>query len=129
MAHEEELRQAIDLIKSGKKQDSIPILKGILKTDKNNERAWMWMSACVDSTEDKRYCLQEVLRIDPNNETAKSALDRLQPMPIVDDIVTQPPDPFNQIKRGTLPAWAYILIILTLIAVYLVIMSGAIEIF
>jgi predicted Zn-dependent protease len=130
MAHEEELKQAIALIKSGMKQDSIPILKGILKTDRNNERAWLWLSACVEKTEDKKYCLGEVLRINPNNEGAKIALGRLEPAPAVDDIVqSQVPDPVRQLKQGTLPAWAYVLIILFLATIYIVFMSGAIEIF
>ncbi|MBE3116136.1 tetratricopeptide repeat protein [Candidatus Bathyarchaeota archaeon] len=78
MAQEEELKQAITLIRAGNKGEAVPILKTILKTDRNNERAWFWMSACVDKIEDKIFCLHEALRINPNNENVKTALSKLE---------------------------------------------------
>ena len=96
MTQEEELRQAIAFIKGGNKSGAVPILMGIIKADGNNERAWLWMSACVDKTEDKIYCLQEVLRINPNNESAKKAKSKLEelPEPTLQEIapaITNPP--------------------------------------
>ena len=75
---EEDLKKAIVLIKAGNKSDSVPILKNILKTNRNNELAWLWLSVCADNTEDKKYCLQEALRINPNNEHVKKALEQMQ---------------------------------------------------
>ena len=77
MAYETELKQAIDLIKAGSKQDALPILKTILKSDKDNERAWLWMTACANNVADRRYCLEQVLRINPNHEKAKAALAKM----------------------------------------------------
>ncbi len=70
---DDELQQAIVLIKAGNKSEAVPILKGILKTDRNNELAWLWLSACLDLPEDKRNCFRETLRINVNNSEAKSS--------------------------------------------------------
>ncbi|MBE3144763.1 MAG: hypothetical protein IMZ61_12710 [Planctomycetes bacterium] len=78
MRQEEELKQAITLIKAGNKSEAIPILKTIIKTDRNNEGAWLWMSTCADRREDKIYCFHEAMRINPNNENAKKALSKLE---------------------------------------------------
>jgi restriction system protein len=78
MAQEKELKQAINLIESGNKSEAIPILKTILKKDRNNELAWIWLSGCVDNSEDKIFCFTEALRINPNNETTKVQLHRLE---------------------------------------------------
>jgi hypothetical protein len=82
MTEEEGLKQAIALIKAGKKNEAVPILKSILKTNRNNELAWLWLSTCADKQDDKIYCFQEALRINPNNEPAKKALEQLKPQSI-----------------------------------------------
>lgn len=72
----EKLQQAIANIKSGNKNQGQQLLAQILQTEPNNETAWLWMSAVVD--EDKRkYCIERVLKINPNNEVAKQALENL----------------------------------------------------
>jgi hypothetical protein len=81
MAQEAQLNQAIAFIKAGNKNEAIPILKNIIKTDRDNELAWLWMSACVEKAEDKKFCLNEALRINPNSEHTKKALDQLEPKP------------------------------------------------
>jgi len=74
---EEKLKQAITLIRAGKKSEAIPIIKDILKLNRDNENAWLWLSVCADQPEDKKYCLQEALRINPNNEHTKKGLAQL----------------------------------------------------
>ena len=72
----EKLPIAIEAIKAGNKQLGQQLLAQILQSDPNNEQAWLWMSAVVD--EDKRkYCIERVLRINPNNVIASQALSQL----------------------------------------------------
>lgn len=72
----EKLPIAIKAIKAGNKQLGQQLLAQILQSDPNNEQAWLWMSAVVD--EDKRkYCIERVLRINPNNILASQALNDL----------------------------------------------------
>jgi tetratricopeptide (TPR) repeat protein len=72
------LNYAVQLVKSGNKQGALPILKEIVQDDPNNENAWLWLYSCSDRTEQKRYCLQQALRINPNNQNARKALDNLE---------------------------------------------------
>ena len=82
MSQEEDgLKQAIALIKTGKKTEAVPILKSILKTNRNYEPAWLWLAFCVETTDDKIFCFREALRINPNNEQVKKALEQLEPNP------------------------------------------------
>ncbi|MBN1429093.1 MAG: hypothetical protein JXB07_11960 [Anaerolineae bacterium] len=70
------VQRAIDLIKSGDKQGGQRILAQVLKTDPQNELAWLWMSTVVDRDK-RRYCLEKTLSINPDNVQAKQALELL----------------------------------------------------
>jgi uncharacterized protein YjbI with pentapeptide repeats len=74
----DKLQQAITLIKSGDKQSGGRLLAEILKAEPRNETAWLWMSSLVDNDEQRRYCLEQVLTINPNNQLAKKGLAKLQ---------------------------------------------------
>lgn len=37
-------------------------------------QAWLWLAAEADTLEDKRLCLEAVVRLDPENEAASLAL-------------------------------------------------------
>ena len=66
----------------GKKNEAVPILKIILKLNRDYELAWLWMSVCIDEPQDKKFCLHEALRINPDNQNAKKAFEQLEPQPI-----------------------------------------------
>jgi len=75
---ENSLEKAIDLVKSGGLAEGEILLTGIVKSEPNNERAWQWLSVCVIPEDQKRHCLKQVLRINPNNEDAKKLLESLE---------------------------------------------------
>jgi formylglycine-generating enzyme len=58
------------------------------KTRSKNELAWLWMSKCVDKKEFKIDCFQKVLEINPSNETAQKALQRIMAL----DFANQSPE-------------------------------------
>jgi len=68
------LKEAIDAIKAGDKQAGRKLLVEIIKAEPRNEIAWLWLTKAVDTLEDQRRCLEQVLEINPNNETAQKAL-------------------------------------------------------
>lgn len=72
------LQEAIALIKSGKKKEGGQMLAEIVKKDPRNINAWLWLSSCVNSDPQKIFCLNKVLEIDPNHNVARSALSKLQ---------------------------------------------------
>ena len=73
-----DLQNAISLIKSGHKEEGQAILIQILEDDPQNEKAWIWMSAVVDTDEMRLECLEEVLKINPNNQAAQKGAAKLR---------------------------------------------------
>ena len=49
----------------------------LVEIDRENEQAWFWLSRAVESDEQKRICLENVLILDPENEVAKEELDKI----------------------------------------------------
>ncbi|RMG89474.1 MAG: hypothetical protein D6712_01635 [Chloroflexi bacterium] len=72
------LLDAIELIKLGKRRDAVTLLKALIREDSDFEDAWLWMSVAVDSIDQSVICLDNVLRINPNNAYAAGALYRLR---------------------------------------------------
>lgn len=72
-----ETERAIALIKQGNVAEGAKILSTIIKTEPDNEQAWLWMSACVGDREKKIYCLQRVLQINPSSNAARKGLGAL----------------------------------------------------
>jgi hypothetical protein len=74
---EKELNQAIQLIKSGEKEAGKGILIGVVRNDPYNENAWLWLASVTDA-EQRVYCLQKALAINPQNEQVRSYLSKLK---------------------------------------------------
>lgn len=74
MADEPLLQEAIDAIQEEKFDRARDILTRLLRADQKNPTYWLWMSAAVQTAKEKRYCLETVLRLDPDNELAQQGL-------------------------------------------------------
>lgn len=103
---------AVKAFRAGKKAEARALLEKATDLDQNNEQAWMWMSAVVDSTEDQRICLENVLYINPNNADAKRGLEILAaksrssgaaPTPAPDKPSPAQTDPFADASFATTP--------------------------
>jgi hypothetical protein len=75
----QQLRKAISAIKAGDKKTGRKLLANLLGENPENEAGWLWMSVTVTDAEKKKYCLKQVLRINPSNEKALESLRKLQP--------------------------------------------------
>src|SRR5215211_1196292 len=87
------LQQAIALIKAGNKKQGGQMLADIVKSDPRNVNAWLWLSSCVNTDEQRIYCLKKVLAIDSNHKVALSALSKLQQtaeLPTEQEIIGEP---------------------------------------
>jgi tetratricopeptide (TPR) repeat protein len=73
--------EALSAIQAGDRARARDLLTRLLKTDKENPDYWVWMSAVVETTKERTYCLKEVLRLDPQNPSAKRGLAMLGAMP------------------------------------------------
>ena len=73
------LKEGIQAVKAGQREQAKALLMQVIAADDKNERAWLWLSGAVDTDEDRRICLENVLTINPDNELAKKGLARLKP--------------------------------------------------
>lgn len=70
----DKLDTAINLIKNGDRRSGRKILIETLKTDPMNEAAWLWLAHIVEDDQQRRDCLNRVLKINPNNQSVHHAL-------------------------------------------------------
>jgi hypothetical protein len=72
------LLDAIDLIKSDEREDGLCLLRELIREDNDFEDAWLWMSVAVESLDQAALCLDNVLRVNPENAAAAGALHRIR---------------------------------------------------
>lgn len=71
------VRAGVEAYRAGKRAEARTLLERALELDQYNELAWMWLSAVVDTQEEQRTCLENVIVINPNNDRAKQGLRSL----------------------------------------------------
>lgn len=71
------MRQGIESVKRGKREEARDLFLSVLKVDGENEQAWLWLSSVVETNEDKQICLENVLVLYPGSLAAKRGLEKL----------------------------------------------------
>lgn len=74
---EQQLRQAAQALRAGRKDEARTILMAVVDEQQHNERAWLYLSAAVDTLEEQQICLENVLTINPTNDKARQGLERV----------------------------------------------------
>jgi hypothetical protein len=72
------LRQGIEKARAGSKAEARALFEEIVEKDAQNEKAWFWLASVLDDDEEKRQALAAVLRLNPNNDRARKALDLIE---------------------------------------------------
>jgi len=76
------LEQAVAHIRAGEIENARPLLAEALRQNPGDENAWLWMTKCVTEPEQKRYCLERVLKLNPQNQYALRSLSHFtKPVP------------------------------------------------
>lgn len=65
------------LFKAKRKDEARVLFNRATEHDPHNAEAWLWLSAVMETYEDQRVCLENVLFIDPTNKQAKQGLRML----------------------------------------------------
>ena len=68
------MARGIAAAKAGDKEEARSILTGVLHRDADNEQAWLWLGAVVNSPRETMICLKRVLAINPDNQQAKEGI-------------------------------------------------------
>jgi hypothetical protein len=71
------LQEGIIAIKSGESEKARDLLLRVINADEHNEQAWLWLSGLVETDEERRICLENVLVINPNSVAATKGLAKL----------------------------------------------------
>jgi hypothetical protein len=79
------LLDAIELVKANKRDEACEILRQLIHDHNNFEDAWLWMSVAVDNLDQSSICLDNVLRVNPDNAQAAGALFRLRETEILQE--------------------------------------------
>jgi len=81
MAENVMLQEAIDAIRQGQRRRARDLLTRLIRADQSNPEYWLWMSSVVDSLKERKYCLEMVLRLDPDNQQARQGLVMIGAVP------------------------------------------------
>src|SRR5512139_3220023 len=65
------LQQGIAAAKAGDREKAYQILTRATQDGALAEQAWLWLSSVLEQDSERLFCLDNVLRINPNNEPAK----------------------------------------------------------
>lgn len=71
------LQHGIVAYKAGKRDEARKCFIAAIKQNRDNERAWQFMYNVANDEKEKLSCLQQILRINPQNEKAQQLLDSL----------------------------------------------------
>ncbi|MEQ8674945.1 MAG: hypothetical protein RLP44_03750 [Aggregatilineales bacterium] len=75
---EQLLQMAIDTAKRGNGEAARNMFREVWNRNKRNERALMWLARLAKTPKEQKQWLDRILRLNPNNETAKTALSQMK---------------------------------------------------
>ncbi len=68
------LQQAVQLAQAGQKSEARQLILQFLQTEPSNETAWLWLASVAGDQTEYQRALNEVLRLNPNNQRAQQLL-------------------------------------------------------
>lgn len=74
-------QQGIQAAKAGQKEEARQLLQQSIRMEPDNEAAWLWLASVARDNRERVFCLQKLLEINPQNETARKALEAATPAP------------------------------------------------
>ncbi|MCA9972689.1 MAG: hypothetical protein KC425_20865 [Anaerolineales bacterium] len=86
------LSAGIAAAKRGERDGARALLLQVVEADEENELGWLWLSGVVESTADRRVCLENVLALNPDHALARRGLARLD----AQETAVSPPSPIDE---------------------------------
>ena len=91
MAEDVMLQEAVQAIRQGQRARARDLLTRLLRANQRNAEYWLWMSSVVKTPKEQVYCLQSVLRLDPDNQAARRGMVTLGALPPDVSLAPVPP--------------------------------------
>ena len=124
MDGDKELQEAISEIKQGNKEKARELVRNFIKTNPNNEMAWWIYAKIAENIEQRVYCLEKVVEINPNYKNAKEQLQidqkKIGKIPSSTPRLKDTQDSSKKKSNPLLPAMIILSIIVLGLAVYIV---------
>lgn len=92
------LAKGIDAAKQGDYKTAQNMLYDVVEAVPRNEAAWVWLSYVVDTVEDRKICLENVLAINPKSDYALRGLAKMADLTTHQ---TEPTAPYTETARKT----------------------------
>jgi hypothetical protein len=89
--NENMFHEVMGAISQGQRARARDLLTRLLKTNQGNVEYWLWMSSVVDTPQERIYCLETILRLEPNNPIARRGLILAGALPPGDNVTPAPP--------------------------------------
>jgi hypothetical protein len=93
------IRAGVEAYRAGNRIEARALLERAIEIDDYNEDAWLWLSAVVETKDEQRTCLENVLVINPGNERAQAGLKALGPA--APATPAEPDSPFSAADNET----------------------------
>jgi len=78
VSEQDRLAQGIEAAREGDVEAARDLLSQVVEEDENNIQAWQWLARITDDPDEKRIYLTTILQLEPGNEYATSALEKLE---------------------------------------------------
>ena len=105
--------EAVQALKDGHRERARDLLTGLIRSNPRDVQLWLYMSAAVETTSEKIFCLENALKADPQNAEALRGLsiirgrhtdDRMPNLPVIKRNwkiaeVAKEPDPVSTIVK------------------------------
>jgi tetratricopeptide (TPR) repeat protein len=105
--------RGIAAAKAGNRDEARRLLQSAIRLEPDNEVAWLWLASVARDVQERVFCLERLLQMNPNNESARKALAALKgeqepaPAPAIRPIgglkLQPPPPPAPAETSGPLP--------------------------
>lgn len=104
MSTSQQLQQAYQLIKEGRKAEAVQLLTPLVRADNTNADAWWLLANSVNNEDHQRRALEAVLRLRPNDDRAQRMLSRISGFPPAPSYEDMPTTVMNTAPPPVIPA-------------------------
>jgi hypothetical protein len=89
------LQLGIEAVRKGEKDEARRLFRLLTREHPNNVQGWLWLAGVAADREERQAALEQVLRLDPNNEMALKGLQALGVMPTSRGAESPQPGPLS----------------------------------
>ena len=91
MADEAMFLEAVSAARQGQRRRAQDLLTRLIRGDEQRADYWLWLSAVVDTPREQAYCLENALRLEPENQSALRGLVLMGRLPAGENVLPVPP--------------------------------------